>query len=91
MSDDLVSLYTNGKSDALPDAVVRRFFGVIEAVEGAATDDDLFALRSLGPIRATRETLQFPLGDQLVLTARRERDGDGTPLIAFVAIDWTGK
>lgn len=90
VSDELVALYASGESDNLSPTAIRRFFGVVEAVEGAATDADLFALRSLGPIRSRRDNLLFPLEDELVLTARRERDRDGTPVIALVEIERTG-
>lgn len=86
VSDELVALYTSGKSTGLTGSSIRYFFGVLEAVEASVSEGDLIALHSLGLV-AKRDRLEFPLGDGRTLIARRERDGDGYVVIAFTGIE----
>ncbi len=86
VSDELVALYTSGTSTSLTEGSIRCFFGVIEAVESSASEEDLRALRSLSFL-AKSDRLVFSLGDDLALVARRDQDGEGNVVIAFTAIE----
>ncbi len=87
VSDELVALYTSGQSAGLTNGSIRCFFGVLEAVEASASEDDLSALRSVARVATKPDRLAFSLGDNHALIARRERDSEGQVVIAFTGIE----
>jgi hypothetical protein len=85
VAEEVALLYASASSTTLPESSIRRFFGIIELTESAASIQDVLAMKSLRASLQTSGAMAFDLGHGFVLSARHAADG-GDEFIEFRSI-----